>query len=136
LQQRDYVDIEDVVSASLLALDSEVMNFHYYNVGTGKPTTVLEYAQKLARQMGVDLEPENPGAYRVGGVRHTVSSIDKLNQLGWTPTRNLDEIFTHYLGWLATLPDTEDYFTPAYETMRQEGVSSAPEITPPLAANY
>lgn len=140
LQQRDYIHIEDVVSANLLALDSDGMNFQCYNVGTGKPTTVLEYAQKLATQMGVDLEPLLPGAYRVGDVRHTVSSIDKITQLGWKPARNLDEIFTHYLGWLATLTDTEDYFTPAYEAMRQEGVvrmlSSAPETTPLLAANY
>ena len=139
LQQRDYVHIEDVISANLLALDSDGMNFQCYNVGTGKRTTVLEYAQKLARQMGVDMEPLIPGAYRVGDVRHTVSSIDKLTQVGWKPTRNLDEIFTHYLGWLATLADTEDYFTPAYENMRQEGVvrmlSSAPETTPLLAAN-
>jgi len=140
LQQRDYVHIEDVVSANLLALESDRMNFESYNVGTGTTTTVLEYARKLAQQMGVDLEPVIPGAYRVGDVRHTVSSIGKLTRLGWRPTKNLDQIFQHYLSWLATLTDTADYFTPAYETMRQDGVvrmlSSAPEGTPLLAANY
>lgn len=140
LQQRDYVHIEDVVSANLLALDNDAMNFQSYNVGTGKCTTVLEYARMLAAKMGVDLEPEIPGAYRIGDVRHTVSSVTKLTGLGWRPTKNLDEIFEHYLRWLATLNDTEDYFTPAYEAMRQDGVvrelRSTPESTPLLAANY
>jgi dTDP-L-rhamnose 4-epimerase len=140
LQQRDYVHIEDVVRANLLALDDDRMNFQAYNVGTGKTTTVLEYAQKLARQMQVELEPVLPGAYRVGDVRHTVSSIGKLTQLGWKPTKDLDDIFEHYLSWLNTLTDTEDYFTPAYAAMKQEGVvrmvQTAREPMPLMAANF
>src|SRR3954468_4438962 len=140
LQQRDYVHIADVVRANLLALDSEEMNFQSYNVGTGKTTTVLEYAQELSRQMGVELEPKLPGAYRVGDVRHTVSSIEKITQLGWKPTKDLDAIFADYLAWLSTLTDTEDYFTAAYAAMKQEGVvrmvQAVGEPRPLLAANF
>ena len=140
MQQRDYVHIEDVVRANLLALDNDRMNFEAYNVGTGKSTTVLEYAQKLGRQMGVELEAVLPGAYRVGDVRHTVSSIGKITQLGWKPAKDLDDIFKHYLSWLGTLTDTEDYFTPAYAAMKQEGVvrmvQPERDVMPLMAANF
>ncbi len=121
-QQRDYVHIEDVVRANLLAMDEPRTNYQAYNVGTGESTTVLEYAQVLARKMGVGIEPEVPGVYRVGDVRHTVSGISKLSRLGWKPSKGLDEIFADYLGWLDTIGDTDDYFAPAYAEMKKSGV--------------
>jgi dTDP-L-rhamnose 4-epimerase len=122
LQQRDYVHIDDVVDANLLAMDDPRTDYQAYNVGTGKTTTVLEYARVLATQMGVDIEPELPGVYRVGDVRHTVSGISKIGRLGWKPTKHLPEIFADYLAWLDTVGDTDDYFAPAYAAMKQRGI--------------
>ena len=122
LQQRDYVHIEDVVRANMLALDDPRTDFQSYNVGTGQVTTVLDYARQLAKKMGIDTEPEIPGAFRVGDVRHTVSAISKISELGWRPTKGLDEVFEDYLSWLDTVADTSDYFTPAYAAMRQGGI--------------
>lgn len=132
LQQRDYVHIEDVVRANLLALEDRRMDGQAYNVGTGRTTTVLEYARRLAKKMGVDIQPEVPGVFRVGDVRHTVSGIEKISRLGWSPTKGLDEIFDDYLAWLDMVPDAGDYFTPAYSTMKEAGVIRAvrPEGVP------
>jgi dTDP-L-rhamnose 4-epimerase len=121
-QQRDYVHIDDVVRANLLAMDNPAMDYQAYNVGTGTTTTVLEYARMLAETMGLDIEPELPGAYRVGDVRHTVSGISKIGRLGWKPTKHLKEIFEDYLSWLDTVGDIDDYFSPAYAAMQQSGV--------------
>ncbi len=122
LQQRDYVHIEDVVRANLLALDDPRTDYQAYNVGTGEVTTVLSYARHLAKKMRLQIEPEIPGAYRVGDVRHTVSGISKISALGWKPTKGLDEVFEDYLSWLDTVADTVDYFTPAYAAMKQGGI--------------
>lgn len=122
LQQRDYVHIADVVKANLMALDDPRMDFEAFNVGTGKTTTVIEYARLLANKMGVDIEPDLPGAYRVGDVRHTVSGIAKLSHFGWSPTKDLPEIFDDYLAWLDTVADNDDYFTPAFSAMKESGV--------------
>jgi dTDP-L-rhamnose 4-epimerase len=125
LQQRDYVHIADVVRANLLALEDRRTDYQAYNVGTGRTTTVLEYARRLAKKMGVAIEPIVPGVFRVGDVRHTVSGIEKISRLGWTPTKGLDEVFDDYLAWLDTVGDTADYFTPAYSTMKETGVIRA-----------
>jgi dTDP-L-rhamnose 4-epimerase len=122
LQQRDYVHIDDVVRANLLAMEDPRTDYNAYNVGTGRTTTVLEYAQMLASIMGVDIEPELPGAYRVGDVRHTVSGIAKIGRLGWKPTKHLKEIFEDYLSWLDSIGDVDDYFSPAYAAMKHSGV--------------
>ena len=68
------------------------------------------------------VSPETPGAYRVGDVRHTVSSVAKLESLGWKTTKGLEEIFDDYLAWLEEASDRNDYFTPALEAMQRTGV--------------
>ncbi|MBI3670328.1 MAG: NAD-dependent epimerase/dehydratase family protein [Acidobacteria bacterium] len=122
LQRRDYVHIDDVVRAHLLVLEDSRADYEAFNVGTGKPVTVLEYARILAKTMRVAIEPLIPGIYRRGDGRHTVSSIDKISRVGWKPVKGLEEIFADYLAWLDTVGDAGDYFTPAFEQMKQNGV--------------
>lgn len=122
LQQRDYVHIDDVVRANLMALDSSAFDYEAFNVGSGKQTTVLEYAQLLCCKMAANIDPSIPGMYRVGDVRHTVSGISKIGRLGWRPTKDLNQIFDHYLDWLETEQDAGDYFTPALTAMKEMGV--------------
>ena len=121
-QLRDYVHISDVVAANLLVLDDPRAGGQAFNVGSGRATTVLDYASVLRRKMNAPLEAEIPGVYRVGDVRHTVSSVAKLETLGWRVTKDLDEIFSDYLAWLDATPDAGDYFKAAFDAMKQSGV--------------
>lgn len=121
-QLRDYVHISDVVAANLLVADDPRADGQVFNVGSGRATSVLEYARALRRKMNAPLAPKIPGVYRVGDVRHTVSSIVKLQALGWNVTKSLDEIFADYLAWLDATPDSADYFKPAFDAMQRSGV--------------
>jgi nucleoside-diphosphate-sugar epimerase len=62
------------------------------------------------------------GQYRRGDNRHSVSSIDKLRQLGWSPRRSLDDIFDDFLGWIDSIGGVPDYIPDAYGAMRGAGV--------------
>jgi dTDP-L-rhamnose 4-epimerase len=121
-QLRDYIHISDVVVANLLVLDNPRADGQAFNVGSGRPTTVLEYADLLTQRMNARVSPETPGAYRVGDVRHTVSSVAKLESLGWKAAKGLEEIFDDYLAWLEEASDRSDYFTPAFEAMQRTGI--------------
>jgi dTDP-L-rhamnose 4-epimerase len=121
-QLRDYVHISDVVAANLLVMDDPRADGQAFNVGSGRATSVLDYAGTLHWKMNARREAEIPGAYRVGDVRHTVSSVAKLEALGWKVTKDLDEIFSDYLAWLDATPDAGDYFKPAFDAMKKSGV--------------
>ncbi len=99
-QLRDYTHIDDVVAAVLLALDDSRADFEVFNVGSGKPLTVLAYADALSRALDLDLAPEVSRRFRVGDTRHVWSDTAKLHKLGWRPAKSLAEIIPDYLSWL------------------------------------
>ena len=121
LQRRDYVHIADVVEANMIALFDERTDFEQYNVGSGRATTVREFAAELTRMVGKDIAPMIPGEFRVGDNRHSVSSIAKLSALGWKPTRTISDIFRDYLAWIQSFGDVGDYFREADRLMREAG---------------
>lgn len=99
-QIRDYVNIHDAVSASLLVMEKPEADYQVFNVGGGKGYTVLELAEIVARVFGKDLQPRVPGVYRFGDTRHIVSDIMKLKTLGWSPTRTPEDSIRDYHAWL------------------------------------
>jgi len=121
-QKRDYVHIDDVVNANMFVLERDKVNYEVFNVGSGKPTTVLEYADRLSSKLRKDIKPLILGEYRLGDNRHSVSSIEKLGKLGWTPRKSLDDIFNDYISWLQSMGDISDYFSEAEKSMRSSGV--------------
>lgn len=119
--QRDYVHIADVVAANLVVLDQEAANDDVFNVGSGRPTTQIEYAMKLAHHLKREPCYEIPGEYRFGDVRHIVSDVSKLERLGWRVTKSLDDIITDYLAWVVEQPNLKDYFESAEQAMKAAG---------------
>src|SRR6185437_2567941 len=69
-ESRDFIYIDDVVNATLLALEDEVANYRSYNVGTGKPVTVLEVANKLIALYHSNVHVNVTGNFRLGDIRH------------------------------------------------------------------
>lgn len=121
LQKRDYVHIQDVVDANMLAFDDPRTDYEQYNVGSGHATTVREFAGELTAMLNKDIEPSIPGEFRVGDNRHSVSSIAKLKALGWEPKRPLRQIFKDYVEWIEGFGDVGDYFKEADRLMREAG---------------
>lgn len=121
-QTRDFVHVKDVVEANLTVLRSEAANYNAYNVGSGKRTTVLEYAYLLARKLGLQADIRVQGEFREGDNRHSVSSIDKLQKLGWIPKLELGSIMDDFLQWIDTLDGLPSNVPDAVELMRAGGV--------------
>jgi dTDP-L-rhamnose 4-epimerase len=96
-QLRDYIHVSDVVAANVLVLEDPRAEGQTYNVGTGRGTTVLDYARLLMAKMNRQVSLEISGKYREGDYRHSIPSIAKLQTLGWKPNKGLNEIFDDYL---------------------------------------
>jgi dTDP-L-rhamnose 4-epimerase len=121
-QTRDFVHVHDVVDANMVALQNEDANFKAFNVGSGTPTTVLEYAAAVLTKLSSSVGLQESGEYRRGDNRHSVSSIEKFSSFGWRPRRNLSVIMDDFLDWIESLGGVPRHVPDAYSDMRNAGV--------------
>jgi len=101
LQSRDFVHVQDVVQALLLAMEREEANYEAINVGTGRPITILEIAEALIRELQVAIEPQILNQYREGDIRHCFADISKAQRLlGYQPTVMFENGIGDLVEWL------------------------------------
>lgn len=86
-QRRDFVHVDDVAAANVVALETlaewPAGELRAYNVGSGEPHTVGEMAAALAGAYGGP-QPVVTGEYRLGDVRHITASSERIRrELGW-----------------------------------------------------
>jgi nucleoside-diphosphate-sugar epimerase len=79
-QTRDFVFVEDVVQANLLALKKKDALGQVFNIGTGHQTTLNELVAVLNELLGTELKPIHELA-RQGDIRYSYASIDKAEKL-------------------------------------------------------
>ncbi|MCS7207293.1 MAG: NAD-dependent epimerase/dehydratase family protein, partial [Dehalococcoidia bacterium] len=121
-QVRDYVNIHDAVDATMLALEDPRTDYQVYNVGGGRPYTVLEFAQMVVAAFGKGGEIEVPGVFRFGDTRHIVSDISRLRALGWEPRYTPQDSIRAYIAWLTSQECSADLLDYAQAQMRAQGV--------------
>jgi dTDP-L-rhamnose 4-epimerase len=121
-QTRDFVHVADVVDANMLVLENSAADFQAFNVGSGRSTTVLDYADSVLKKLDCDSAVEIPGEYRRGDNRHSVSSVEMLSALGWRPRRTLSQILDDFLAWIESIGGIPDSIADSYADMRNSGV--------------
>lgn len=100
-QSRDFIHVSDIARALMLALEVERATGHAINLGTGRPSTVLEIAQALAAGLNADVEPILNGQYRAGDIRHCVADPSRARELlGFEPATTLEQGMRDLLAWL------------------------------------
>ena len=98
LQTRDYVHVHDIVSANLLAADSDAGGA--FNIGRGEEISVIDIVEALAAHapngFTPDFQPERPGE-----VRHIALDASRAQeQLGWSSRVGIEEGLEQTLGSL------------------------------------
>ncbi len=88
-QTRDYVFVEDVVKANLIALNDN--SSEIYNVGTGTETSVNELFLKLNKVAGNKAEEKHGPAPKGEQLRSVISSAKLFNRFKWKPSIKIDE---------------------------------------------
>ncbi len=98
---RDYIHVQDLADAHLLALRALDQHPHLvYNIGNGQGFTVLQVVESVRRVTGhaipVELQPRRPGDPAV-----LVAGSDAIKRdLGWEPTfPALDDIIASAWAW-------------------------------------
>jgi len=89
-QTRDFIFVEDVVRANLLAAMKGSADGQVLNIATGKGTSVNALAREIARLSGKPLSVERAPPRR-GDVRHSFAEVGKARRLlGFRPETSLE----------------------------------------------
>jgi UDP-glucose 4-epimerase len=89
---RDYVFVEDVVKANLLALTVPAdFESPLFNIGTGKETTLNEVYGKIAKIFNKEARPIYLPDRLGEQLQYSLDSEKVFKELGWRPKINLEE---------------------------------------------
>ena len=90
LQTRDFIYVEDLCRAIILALESDVAG-EVFQIATGVETSINELALAVEQLVGENIAVEH-GPPRQGDIRQNYSAIQKAQKmLGWEPRTSLKE---------------------------------------------
>ena len=89
-QVRDFVYVDDVVNANVLAMESNI-DSEFFNIGTNSAISVLDLANTIIKFSGLKLKPIHQPAVP-GDVKSTQADITKAKMmLKWKPTTSLKD---------------------------------------------
>jgi dTDP-L-rhamnose 4-epimerase len=102
LQARDFVHVRDVARACRFAIEEDVADLAL-NVGTGRPTSLIELLALLQREIpsGRDVVPQVVGRFREGDIRSCYADVTLAREmLGFTAQVALDEGIKDLASWV------------------------------------
>jgi dTDP-L-rhamnose 4-epimerase len=77
-------------------------DYEVLNVGTGRPVSVLQVAQALARELGWTGGFQVTGKFRAGDIRHCFADISRIRRLlGYEPTMKFEDGVSELVSWVA-----------------------------------
>ncbi|MDG1916774.1 MAG: NAD-dependent epimerase/dehydratase family protein [Flavobacteriales bacterium] len=122
-ESRDFVFIDDVVDATVLAIQNNTIESDSFNVGSGVSTTVQTVADGLKRLYQSDVEIHVSGNYRLGDIRHNKADISKIKQtLGFTPKVPFEEGLKQFVDWVKRQDVNSDNYDHSISEMKDKGL--------------
>lgn len=110
-QTRDFVYIDDNIEASVLAWQSEKTNGQVFNIGTGKPTTILDLAEEVIEACPVRGEASNGACGKTQAlapefqaprddIKHRFPDVGKMQRLlSFRPRTSLKDGLRKTVDW-------------------------------------
>lgn len=97
-QTRDFVFVQDVVKACILA--SKGRSTGVFNVARGESTSLNQLLKMLARITGREVRPRYDSA-RAGDIRHSLADISKAERIGYRPEYAVEEGLKITVEWFS-----------------------------------
>ena len=126
LESRDFVYIDDVVSATIKCLKHSKIEQHILNVGSGIPTDVLTVAKEIISYFNSNSKINISGAYREGDIRHNYADLIKVNKvIGFKPIWDFKSGLQKFLEWVLLqndIPLTTNDYKKSLEELKSKGL--------------
>jgi dTDP-L-rhamnose 4-epimerase len=122
-ESRDFVYIDDVVSATVGCLNSSETSAYAINVGSNERISVMQVAHAVNAYFGGKSKVQVNGAFREGDIRHGIADLTRAKSLlGYEPKTQFREGLKNFLYWAElSEPETSGYERSLTE-MRQKGL--------------
>ena len=89
LMTRDFIDVRDIANANLYSLEK---GHGIFNIGSGKPTSILRLAEMLCEKFGFKRGPELSNDSRPGDIRNIFSNSSKfIKEFGYSGFIDINE---------------------------------------------
>lgn len=122
-ESRDFVYIDDVVNATILALEKEEANYQSFNVGSGVATDVITVAETLKRLYQSDVNIKITGNYRLGDIRHNYADISLISSsLGFAPAYDFETGIKLFSEWVSSQQVKESKYEASLAEMKEKGL--------------
>ena len=122
-ESRDFVFIDDVVEATILALEKEEANHQVFNVGSGEPTTVSQVANSLKSLYNSNTNISISGSFRLGDIRHNYADLNKIkNLLGFKVKFDFQTGISRFVDWAKTQEVKEDKYEQSLNELKNKGL--------------
>lgn len=124
-ESRDFVYIDDVVDATILAIIKDSANYKIFNVGSNERLTVLEVANTLIRLYNSKKTKLNTsGNFRLGDIRHNIADISKIqHDLEYNPKISFETGIQNFITWvLKQSHESNDYFEKSLNELKNRGL--------------
>lgn len=120
-ESRDFIYIDDVVAATILAIENEQANGQVFNVGSGKATSVETVVKVLMQKMQQTVPYHISGNYRLGDIRHNYADITKIQSLlGFQPKFSFEQGVENFVAWVKKQQAVPDLYEQSLNEMKQK----------------
>ncbi len=122
-ESRDFVYIDDVADATILAIENDKCAYRAFNIGIGKAVDVLTVANYLKKFYNSESKVIVSGNFRLGDIRHNYADISLArNILGYEPKFTFEQGLKKFCEWVLTQPVEEDNYKKSLEEMKEKGL--------------
>lgn len=122
-ESRDFVFIDDVVEATMRAIDLVEPTVGVFNVGSGVATDVLTVAHTLQSLLGTTVPTEVSGRFRVGDIRHNVADLTRIRStLGFEPKVTFEVGLRKFIDWVKGEPVQQDRYEQSISELKTKGL--------------
>jgi dTDP-L-rhamnose 4-epimerase len=123
LESRDFVFIDDVVAATMLAIEHDAAPGHAFNVGSGVATNVLDVVTQLMAAYGRETAWRVSGEFRLGDIRHNYADLTLIrSRLGFDPQVSFAEGIRHFAAWAQTQGPRASAYEKSLDEMKARGL--------------
>jgi len=99
-QSKDFVHVDDIVDANTLALENPSADDEFFNIGTGRSTSVNDLAAMLLKSVRGNCGKILHSKAKPGDIRNSCANITKAQKIiGFKPKRTLGNELPRLITW-------------------------------------